>query len=305
MKLKAALICVLLSLVIPVAALAKSEKGKEEQAAFKIYDEACGEILSVSDRDFLIGAIVCEMPLSFEDEALKAQGIASYTFYSKLRNESRGEYDFAADTKSFYVYTDTENMKKRFGDNFDEYYKRLSSLADEIYGKALTYESELITSAYFAISSGNTEKCEDIWGGKLPCLEAAASPWDAFACGYCEKSEFTLGEVNEILKAQDLPLCEDINALFGKIERSASGSVISAEISGKETGGGKIRSMFSLRSQNFTVCTENGSLVFITKGYGHGVGMSQTGANYLAKAGYCFESILKWYYKGCEITQIK
>ena len=306
MKLKSIVIFILLAVFMPCLSLLKEENPqKEERENFRIFDEAKNEIIEVSDKDFLIGAIVCEMPLSFEDEALKAQGIASYTHYSKLRNESEGEYDFTADTNDFYIYTDKENMKSRFGENFEEYYARLSEIADEIYKKAVTYQGELITAVYFAISSGNTENCEDIFTGELPYLKACASPWDAYCEGFCEKKDFSLSQINEILQSENLPLCENANELFGEIKRSSSGSVVSAILNGEETDGGKIRDMFSLRSQNFTVTENADGISFITKGYGHGVGMSQVGANELAKQGYSYESILKWYYKDCEISDVK
>ena len=307
MKLKSIIIFILLALFMPCLSLLKTDYPikKEQSEKFKIFDESKNEIIEVSDKDFLIGAIACEMPLSFENEALKAQGVAAYTHYSKLRNESKDEYDFAVNTKDFYIYTDTENMKSRFGENFDEYHSRLSEIADEIYKKAVTYQGELITAVYFAISSGNTENCEDIFVGALPYLKACASPWDAYCEGFCEKKDFTLSEINEILKNKNLSPCESANELFGEIRRSKSGSVISAIMLGDETDGGEIRNMFSLRSQNFNIIAEKEKISFITKGYGHGVGMSQVGANELAKQGYSYESILKWYYKDCEISDLK
>lgn len=278
---------------------------------FKILDRQSGQILTVGESEFLYGAVAAEMSPAAEPEALKAQAVACFTYYSRLRStqkqtpdSSLNGADFSADTQNWGIYVSKEQMQKRWGKNFDTYYKNISSAVDPVCGQALKCGGELIDATYYAISSGNTEASEDIWGGKRAYLVSVASPGDVFAGGY--QTTVTLAQEDfksRVLKAApSADLNKDASNWIGKIERTTAGSVKSIIIGGQKITGNQARTSFGLRSANFTVSFADGKFTFIVKGYGHGVGMSQTGAQYMAKQGATYKQILSWYYPSAVLT---
>lgn len=287
------------------------QENREDEDVFRLLDTSTGEVLTVSGREFLYGAIVTEMPLLYEPEALKAQGVAAYTCYSRLRELQRANpdedlkgADFSVNTADWYIYATKEQMQEQWGENFEDYYARLTEIVDDIYGKTLQSDGELITAVYFAVSGGSTEASADIWGGERSYLQPVASPWDAYAPGYRTRVRVTESEFqNTILAAYPEASFEgDSDNWVGEIRRTDAGSVTSLTAGGQEITGGEMRELFGLRSQNFTLSFQDGMAVFDVRGWGHGVGMSQVGANYLASQGMDYTEILAWYYPGVSIV---
>ncbi|QEY34709.1 stage II sporulation protein D [Caproiciproducens galactitolivorans] len=286
---------------------------KSAVSGFKILDTKSNTVITADDRSFLYGAIVTEMSPDFHPEALKAQGVAAYTYYSRLREQQRSNptaslkgADFAADTQGWQIYVTKEQMKQRWGANFDTYYNKLTKVVDAIYGKVLKSDGELADATYYAISSGNTETSEDIWGGKRKYLVAVASPGDVFASGYQTTATFSTAQFKAaVLKtAPKANLSGDPSTWVGNIQRTASGTIKNIQIGGVNIKGSDIRSAFALRSPNFSISYANGTFTFLVKGYGHGVGMSQVGANYMASQGASYQQILAWYYPTTTLTTL-
>ena len=304
-RLKIYPILLFLMLALPFSALLLPAEGKEAQSApgvFRIRIDPGGEIAEVPEREFLIGAVACEMPMQFCDEALKAQAVAAYTYYGRLRLQSGGDYDFSADPDAFYVYTDRPRLQARWGEDFETYYSRLGALVDEVADEMLFFGDEPVCAMYCALSSGNTENPEDVFSGVSPGVRAVASPWDAFAPGFYETKRVSFGELCAALAPLGIdPSSVSPQEVFGAFERTASGGVVSLSCCGKKLRANELRAALSLRSLNFTLTVEDGSFVFATKGWGHGVGMSQYGAQYLGKAGYSYREILAHYYPGARI----
>ncbi len=279
---------------------------------FKILDQSSGNVLEVSDRDFYYGAIVTEMTPEDSPEALKAQAVAAYTYYSRLREqqlqkpseELKGAY-FTADCKNWNVYVTKDQMKERFGSQYDAYDQKLSQIIESVYGQTLQYQGELALTTYYAISGGKTEAAADIWGGSCDYLVPVASPGDMFADGYQTYVTLTEEQVKNAVtkKWQDADLSGEPAVWFGEMKRTGSGSVETCLIGGKEAKGSEIRTAFGLRSANFDVAFQDGSFTFTVKGYGHGVGMSQVGAEYMADQGSNYEEILAWYYPGTTLVK--
>jgi stage II sporulation protein D len=272
---------------------------------FKILDTTSGKVISADDRSFLYGAIATEMSPTAPQEALKAQGVAAYTYYSHLREQQKlspsagmNGADFSADTQNWQIYVTKEQMQTRWGSNFEAYYNKLTPVVDAIYGQVLKSDGELIDATYYAISSGKTETSEDIWGGKRSYLISVASPGDVFAGGYQTTVTLTADQFKTaaLKAAPKADLSGDAASWVGAGKRTASGSVESILIGGATVTGSTARSAFGLRSANFTVTYVNGSFTFVVKGYGHGVGMSQAGAEYMANQGATYQQILAWYY---------
>ena len=274
---------------------------------FKLLDKSTDTVLEVKDNEFLYGAVVCEMSPAFEVEALKAQAVAAYTYFCRERNASRENpkeelkgADFEVDTENWKYYTTKDKMMSRWGSNFDSYYKKVIEAVDSVAGEILTTESgEPILAAYHAISSGNTERCADVFGGDVPYLEAVASPGDLFAPNYLTKAEVNADEFKNtiISMRQDANFGDDLSQWIGEIERTNSGMVKRINIGNVDFSGSEIRSAFSLRSADFEINLDDDKFIFTVRGYGHGVGMSQYGAEYMAKQGASYREILDWYYK--------
>lgn len=281
---------------------------------FKILDKKTGEILVVPDQEFVYGAVVTEMLPSFETEALKAQAVAAYTHFCKLRAEERAEpsddlkgADFAADVSGWEYYVSKSQMQDRWGDQFDAYYQKVQEAVDAVYGEVLEYDGELIVSAYHAISGGNTEAAEDIFGGALDYLVPVPSPGDLLAPNYQTTAEFSAEEFEAIAKERwpDITLEGEPATWVGEAEKTDSGTVLSIQIGSKAAEGQDVRAAFSLRSADFDLLYTQNQFVFTVRGYGHGVGMSQYGAEYMAEQGSDYKQILSWYYPGTSLIQTR
>lgn len=285
----------------------------QNSSQFKILDTKSGKTITADDRSFLYGAIATEMSPDAQPEALKAQGVAAYTYYSRLRKQQKQNptpslngADFSADTQGWQIYVTKAQMQERWGKNFDTYYNNLTTVVNAVYGQVIKSDNDLADATYYAISSGNTETSEDIWGGKLKYLVSVASPGDVFAGGY----QTTVTMTAEQFKAAALKSAAKVNlngdaaSYVGEIKRTASGSVKSIQIGGASITGNDARTAFGLRSANFTLTYANGVFTFVVKGYGHGVGMSQVGAEYMAAQGSTYQQILAWYYPTTTLTTI-
>lgn len=195
-------------------------------------------------------------------------------------------------------------MQARWGNDFNSNYNKLTQAVDAVYGQVLKSNGDLIDATYFAISSGKTETSEDIWGGKRSYLISVASPGDVFAGGY----QTTVTQTADQFKAAALKALPKANfsgdaaTWIGESKRTSAGSVESILIGGTAMTGNTARNAFGLRSANFTVSYSNGKFIFAVKGYGHGVGMSQAGAQYMASQGSNYKQILEWYYPTAALT---
>jgi len=285
----------------------------QNSSQFKILDTKSNKAITADDRSFLYGAIATEMSPDAPQEALKAQGVAAYTYYSRLRKQQKQNptpslngADFSADTQGWQIYVTKAQMQERWGNNFDTYYNNLTTVVNAVYGQVIKSDNDLADATYYAISSGNTETSEDIWGGKLKYLVSVASPGDIFAGGYQTTVTMTSDQFKAaVLKTEPKAnLSGDAATWVGEIKRTASGSVKSIQVGGASITGNDARTALGLRSANFTLTYANGVFTFVVKGYGHGVGMSQVGAEYMASQGSTYKQILAWYYPTTTLTTI-
>lgn len=288
----------------------KSEEsgGDMDGNTFKILDTGSGAVAEVDDRSFCIGALAYEMPPYFNEEALKAQCIACYTHFCRLREKQKSSPDlelkgayFKADLSQGREYMNDEILKQKWGDKYEEYRQKFENVADEVYGMVLTDgNGEFIDASYFAVSSGMTENARDIFGFESPYLRAVPSPWDLNASGYCSERTVSRKEFDEFLKKENGSYTAEKG--IGEAKKTASGSVTSIVIGGVEYTGADIRRIFGLRSAVFRIEADGDDIKFTVRGYGHGVGMSQYGANSMAQQGADYRQIIKHYYSGAEIS---
>ena len=283
-----------------------------ENQYFKILDEDTGEVITVDDRTFCYGAVAAEMMPSFEKEALKAQCVACYTHFCRLRDEQRENpdddlkgADFSAKLSQSQYYMSDEAMKETWGDFYDSSIESIKTAVDEVFGEVLTDDDgELIIIAYHAISGGTTEACADVFGMDLSYLQAVPSPGDLVAPGYL--SECTVSEEDFksklLSKNNKADFSTSADKWIGDCERTASGMVKTIKIGGVDFTGTEIRELFELRSADFDIEYSDKEFKFTVRGYGHGVGMSQYGAEYMAQQGSDYKEILSWYYQGATIS---
>lgn len=283
------------------------ESPKEKEAVFTLHDAADGSVLEVPEREFLEAALACEMDLSSPEEALKAQAVAAYTYYCRQREDGVG---IACDTGRWLVYVPESAMRERWGEDYEAYKKILAQAVDQVFGQRLTYQGRTALAAYFAISPGSTEAVENVWSPDAnvehPYLQAVASPGDQFSDGYLSQADFTPDQFREAALAAFPDNPPDLSAApedwLADITYTPSGMVKTAVLGGREVSGAQLRTAFGLRSAGFQVEYAEGAFHFTVRGWGHGVGMSQAGAVFMAKGGAGYREILAHYYPGTELT---
>lgn len=272
-------------------------------AVFNIYDTGADTMRTVSDRDFLRGALLCEMTLDAPEEALKAQAVAIYTFYSRQRaldNCAVEGADFTCDSEKHSVYMTDETLSAVFGDEWDDAKKKLDTLCDSVYGQSLTYNDELIQATYFAISAGCTQPFQNVWESEYPYLTSIACPFDMLYDGYQSSTTLSPDAVKSAFP--DISFTDTPESWFTDAVLFESGYVDTIRLCGTAVDGVAVREALGLRSACFSVAFDGTSFRFTTLGWGHGVGMSQAGAIYLAENGSTYQDILSYFYPSTALS---
>lgn len=281
--------------------------------SFRILDETTGQVAEVPLRDFVRGAVAAEMPASFHPEALKAQAVAAHTYalHNRLVQQEAPDpelkgADFSADPGNFKVYITEAQAREFYGGMADVYWSKICAAADSVLAYILEYDEQPIVAAYHAISAGQTEDAANVWSGSAPYLLAADSGGDLLAADYESEVVLPDDELRERLTAAypGIALPDDPGEWFGEPVRSGSGYVTEIEVGDRTLHGKEIRQLLDLRSHNFEVDYTGGNFVFHVYGYGHGVGLSQNGSDYMARQGASFDEILAHYYNGAALKQL-
>ncbi|HAN09840.1 MAG TPA: stage II sporulation protein D [Clostridiales bacterium] len=247
-------------------------------------------------EDYVLGVVAAEMPASFEIEALKAQTLAARTY--SLKNKAFITNDINCDQ----AFASKEELKKRWGKNFEKNYNKIKLAISETKGEIVVFNGELIDAVYHSTSAGETQNAEDVWKYSHPYLISVMSTLDSKAPSYNAEVRVSEKKLLEIFR-NNLGIKEKKVNLKVK-ERYETGYVKTILINKTEVKGTELRKLLNLRSNNFDIEKKGSEYIFKTKGYGHGVGMSQYGANFLAKEGMKYDEIIKHYYTGVEIRQI-
>ena len=280
-----------------ITPLTDQEKG---DGVFRILDTSTGEVVTVADKDFCYGAVAYEMPPSYEKEALKAQCVACYTHFSRWRVRQRQQpdpdlkgADFQADLSRGEYYLDDAFLRKKWGSLYDSCHQYLCEAVDECFGEVLREEDgSLLQVAYCALSSGTTERAEDIFGYASKHLQSVASPFDKAAPSYCTTVTHSCDELLKVLDGQNKTTLHQL----GDCQRTQAGSILSLTVGEHTYTGEELRQKLGLRSANFTIKDTPEGWTLTVLGYGHGVGMSQYGANEMAKQGAGYREILCHYF---------
>lgn len=266
-----------------------------------------GKIEKLSTTEYVVGSLAAEMSMGCHDEALKAQAVACYTYALYIKeNSDKTELngaDISDDSSKHQGYLNEAARKKKWGDKFDEYEEKAKKIASEVEGQKMTYNGEVILAAYHELCSGRTESAETVWGEDIPYLQSVTSAGDKLALGLDETQTISSDEFKSAAQVIDgIELDGEPKSWVGKTETTDTGFVRSIEIGGVKVNSGDLKKAFSLRSRNFTVDFSDGSFTIKTVGNGHMVGMSQYGADYMARQGSDWQEILKHYYSGIKIN---
>ncbi|MCY7492520.1 stage II sporulation protein D [Bacillus safensis] len=278
-----------------------SVKLKQSPVAIPVYRSAHQQVENIPLEEYVIGVVASEMPADFEMEALKAQALAARTYIvrqmisDKTVKSPKGS--LVDDTQMFQVYKNKQELKKIWGKAYNWKLKKVTEAVASTQGKVLTYDEKPIDASFFSTSNGKTENAEAYWKNEIPYLKSVSSKWDEKSPKFQNKKTISVSEFQ-----QKLGVTLTQQAQVGQIvERTPGNQVAKAVINGKTLSGRDIRESLGLHSADFTWERKGQQIVITTKGYGHGVGMSQYGAHYMAQAGKKVDAIVKHYYKGIQI----
>lgn len=258
----------------------------------KVKDTEKTPVVDDTLENYIIGVVSCEMPASFNIEALKAQAVAARTFaYYKINKENFNEANLTRATDQCYI--DENAMKEKWGDTYDKYKEIVASAVKATEGEIIKKNNELFKTYYFSTSNGYTEDAITVF--KNNDITSVSSPWDKDTSGYKKVTTFTKEELTKKLGS--------FNAITIQ-KRNKTNHVEQVSVDAKTYTGIEFRKLLGLRSTDFTIDLSEDKINITTYGYGHGVGMSQTGANELAKQNKDYKYILSYYYNTQEFSNI-
>lgn len=243
----------------------------------------------------LIGIVAKEIPITYEDESLKAQVVMARSY-------------IASSTNKTLSYMSQEELKKLWAKDYTRNYAKIQEAVEATKNRVITYNNEPVQPVYHLQSAGITQTATDIWDLDVPYLESVESKWDEMAPDLTKEKEFSSQEIiNKINEAYNDTVLElhGLETQIQIIERTQGGYIKSIQVGNLLMSGDEFRKLLDLRSSCFRIDYNNGQVTFTTKGLGHGVGLSQYGANEMAKEGKDFEEILKHYFPKTTIQEQK
>lgn len=265
-----------------------------ETKTYVTVNRSNGQVIKLELNEYLIGVVAGEMPASFNKEALKVQSIIARTYVLNAINKGIQ----ITDTVSTQRYIDTNEMKKLWGNSYNTYYNKIKESVLSTENMVVTYNNNLIECVYHSTSNGKTEDSKNVWGNSFPYLQSVDSHWDKETSSYFRTINITKQDLSTKLGITDI-------TKITILSRNESGRVEKVKVNDKIYTGVEFRNKLGLRSADFDITIDKDNIKIDTRGYGHGVGLSQYGANGMAKEGCTYEQIIKHYYKGVEITNNK
>ncbi|MDD2435185.1 MAG: stage II sporulation protein D [Bacilli bacterium] len=263
----------------------------ENKTMLTLY-RSSGVVQQIDLEEYLVGVVGGEMPASFNAEALKAQAVVARTYALKRMSEGK----VLTDNVSTQVYRDIDQLKNNWGSSFDYYYNKVKNAVVSTKGEYITYNNKYIDAVYHSTSNGYTEDAIYVWGYTIPYLKSVNSPWDVTATPYLRTVEKTN---NDILKVLGIEINDDTPVEV--LEKSSSNRINKVKIGDNIYEGIELYNKLGLRSRDFDLIITDIGCSIVTRGYGHGVGMSQYGANGMANNGYNYKQIIHHYYSNVQI----
>lgn len=259
-----------------------------------------GNIDRVFFEEYVKGVLAGEMPTSFDLEALKAQAVAARSYVlKKMEQNKEKDYD-VVDTVMNQVYLDDATLKEKWKDKYEEKNNKIKQAIVETKGEYMTYNNEVIEAFFFSTSTGKTENSGEVFQTQLPYLKSVDSAWDEEVSPvFSQDNNLSLDEFYQKLNIEYNP-----NLKIEITKTTSTGRIKELKINDHEFKANDIYQKLNLRSTFFDIKQKDNQVEITTKGYGHGVGMSQYGALAMAKKGYKYQDILKYYYQGVEIKKL-
>lgn len=249
-------------------------------------------------EDYVTGVLAGELPISFHEETFKSQAVAARSYVlKKMQYNKNKEYD-VVDTTSDQVYLDSTYLKSVWKNDYVERINKIKKAVLETSLEYLEYEGNIIDAFFFSTSVGFTENSEDVFNSKIPYLRSVKSNWDTISPVF--KSEYVVSLTDFYNK---LNLKYNTILTVKNISTTNTGRIKTVSINGKIFSGEQIRNLLKLRSSYFTIEQVFDTVYIETKGYGHGVGLSQYGAEGMAREGFSYDEILKYYYQGVTLKK--
>ncbi|MGD9566833.1 MAG: stage II sporulation protein D [Sedimentibacter sp.] len=286
----------------------------EEPELIKVYNLKTNEVMVIEFEEYLKGVVASEMPAEFNIEALKAQGVTARTYLLyRLKKYPEGQPEHlgapVCTGTHCQVWTSKEDLIANHDDGwFENYWGKIEEAVDSTNGQILTYEGKIIEPLFHSTSGGRTENSEDVFSTAVPYLRSVESPYEAQAPKLHDSVKITVDDFINKLETIYGDLGINRNNLDEKIklgEVSEGGKIKYIIINDTEITGRDMRSIFNLNSTNFNFIQTGNEIEIVTTGYGHGVGMSQWGAEGMAGKGYGYKEILKHYFTDVEIMSMK
>jgi stage II sporulation protein D len=265
-----------------------------------------GGVEEMTMADYLWSVVAAEMPASFEKEALKAQAVTARTYTRWKMQTGQANHpdaDVCTDSSCCQAYLSREQAAAAWGGSAAAYQEKISAAVADTDGQIMTYQGQPIQAVFFSSAAGRTEDAVAVWGNEVPYLVGVDSPEGEDVPNYHTQVTLSAEEFRAAFLAAypQADLSGAPGGWFQNTVATASGAVATMDVGGVTVRGTQLRRLFSLRSASFTVETGEDTVTFQVTGYGHGVGMSQYGANALAQQGKTYQEILKWYYTGVEL----
>lgn len=254
-----------------------------------------GVISNIDLEEYVVGVVAAEMPAAFHSEALKTQAVVARTY--AMKKSSQGIT--LVNSTSHQVFNTIEQMKVKWGSSYSTYYNKIKNAVNATKGQVLKYNGSYIEALYFSMSNGKTELPTYVWSTNYPYLQVVSSSWDA----NISAAKYTITMTYEKLSSK-LGVTVNENSEIKILSRTAGDRVNEISIAGKTFTGVKVRSLLGLRSADFNITKTSTGVSITTIGFGHGVGMSQYGANGAAKAGYTYKQILSHYFSGANLVNL-
>lgn len=299
-------------LLIPAIVLLRIPK--DQSGTYLVENTQTKQTLSLTPLEYIKGVVAAEIPMSYHEEAVKAQAVAahSYALYRIQQCLNDPEYIpgtpyLTTDPATCQAYLDEAGREELWGDAFAAYEEKLTKAVSAVINDVLLYEGKPALAMFHAVSSGKTENAADVFSTSTAYLVSVTSEGDSLSPAYSETKTVTTDEMKNALLSIDssIALSEDPASWFQDVVRSEAGSVLTITVGGKSIKGADLRTKLSLASANFTVSFTSDTFTIETKGKGHGVGMSQYGADFFARQGKSYKEILAHYYPGTTLSAIR
>lgn len=277
-----------------------AENEEKAQETVSLMASATGKVTEMTAGEYVYGAVCAEMPASFHSEALKAQAVACYTYMKWLKEnaDNPSAADITDSSALHQAYLSEEELKERWGSSYDIYSEKVKSAVESVLCEYLSYNNETAMTVYHGLSPGRTVSAAEIWGSDVPYLQSVTAPGDSLSPDISSEVRLTDEEfVKPFSGAEE----KEAESIFKGISKDEEGFVSSISYGKLKLSSTDLRSVYSLKSPFFKAEMDENGVLLTVYGKGHGVGMSQYSADYMARQGSTYKEILAHFYQGTEL----